>query len=97
MSNELTRRSFVKWGTATAGATALAGLTSCAPAKEEELSRRAAQPEDFGYPGEKGNGQWAHGGLHEQLQLRALALPSAGVRGGRRSTAYPYRRGGRLH
>lgn len=61
MSNELTRRSFVKWGTATAGATALAGLTSCAPAKEEELSEAGGTTQDFGYPGEKGNGQWLTG------------------------------------
>lgn len=61
MSNELTRRSFVKWGTATAGATALAGLTSCAPAKEEELSETGGTTQDFGYPGEKGNGQWLTG------------------------------------
>ena len=54
MSNELTRRSFVKWGTATAGATALAGLTSCAPAKEEELSETGGTTQDFRYPGEKG-------------------------------------------
>ena len=36
MSNDLTRRSFVKWGTATAGAGALVGFTGCAPAQEEE-------------------------------------------------------------
>ena len=35
MSNDLTRRSFVKWGTAAAGAATLAGFTGCAPAKEE--------------------------------------------------------------
>ena len=55
MSNELTRRSFVKWGTATAGATALAGLTSCAPAKEEELSETGRHnPRISVIPGEKG-------------------------------------------
>ena len=35
MSNDLTRRSFVKWGTAAAGAATLAGFAGCAPAKEE--------------------------------------------------------------
>ena len=32
MGNSLTRRSFVKWGSATAGAAALVGFTGCAPA-----------------------------------------------------------------
>ncbi|WP_417133927.1 twin-arginine translocation signal domain-containing protein [Rubneribacter badeniensis] len=31
MSGSLTRRSFVKWGAATAGAAALVGFTGCAP------------------------------------------------------------------
>ncbi len=34
MGNSLTRRSFVKWGSATAGAAALVGFTGCAPAGE---------------------------------------------------------------
>lgn len=36
-------------------------LTSCAPAKEEELSETGGTTQDFGYPGEKGNGQWLTG------------------------------------
>lgn len=61
MSNELTRRSFVKWGTATAGATALAGLTSCAPAKEEELSETAAQPRISVIPARRATGSGSRG------------------------------------
>lgn len=34
VGNSLTRRSFVKWGSATAGAAALVGFTGCAPAGE---------------------------------------------------------------
>ena len=60
MSNELTRRSFVKWGTATAGAATLAGLTACAnsPASSE-ISLGDTGIES--YPGEKGDGQWLTG------------------------------------
>ena len=38
----LTRRSFVKWGTAAAGATALVGFTGCAASDEGELSQTGA-------------------------------------------------------
>ena len=45
MSNDLTRRSFVKWGAAAAGAATLAGFTGCAPSGQEnaqkEMARRA--------------------------------------------------------
>ena len=60
MSNDLTRRSFVKWGTATAGAATLAGLTACAnsPASSE-ISLGDTGIES--YPGEKGDGQWLTG------------------------------------
>ena len=55
MSNDLTRRSFVKWGTAAAGAGALVGFTGCAPAQEEEPKSELSVT---GYAGEKGDGQW---------------------------------------
>ena len=49
MSNELTRRSFVKWGTVAAGATALVGFSGCAPtaggANDEELPATAPSEE----------------------------------------------------
>ena len=61
MSNDLTRRSFVKWGTATAGATALAGLVGCAPAAEEDKLSETGETSPTGYAGEKGNGQWLTG------------------------------------
>lgn len=42
MVTPLTRRSFVKWGTAAAGATALVGFTGCAASDEGELSQTGA-------------------------------------------------------
>ena len=39
MSNDLTRRSFVKWGTAAAGAATLAGFTGCAPSGQENAQK----------------------------------------------------------
>ena len=45
MDTTLTRRSFVKWGTATVGATALVGFTGCAPGggKAEDASEGTQQ------------------------------------------------------
>ena len=58
----LTRRSFVKWGTAAAGATALVGFAGCAPAKEEERQLgETGEASPTGYAGETGNGQWLTG------------------------------------
>ena len=42
MVTPLTRRSFVKWGTAAAGATALVGFTGCAASDDGELSQTGA-------------------------------------------------------
>ena len=53
MSNDLTRRSFVKWGTAAAGAATLAGFTGCAPAKED-LSETGGKSADAAPEEEKG-------------------------------------------
>lgn len=60
MGNELTRRSFVKWGTAAAGATALVGFTGCAPAKEENKSEVPGLSEtgSKAEPLENGQGEW---------------------------------------
>ena len=60
MSNDLTRRSFVKWGTAAAGAATLAGFTGCAnssASSETALGDTSIEA----YPGEKGDGQWLTG------------------------------------
>lgn len=56
MSNDLTRRSFVKWGTATAGAATLAGLTACAPSGEAQLSETGDANTAAGL--EAGDGEW---------------------------------------
>nr|WP_222617633.1 molybdopterin-dependent oxidoreductase [Eggerthella hominis] len=49
----MTRRSFVKWGTATAGAAALVGFTGCAPGGQQESSDTSAAAE--------GKGEWKTG------------------------------------
>ena len=38
-TSQLTRRRFVQWGTAAAGATALVGFTGCASQSDDELSQ----------------------------------------------------------
>lgn len=71
MESTLTRRNFVKWGTAAAGATALAGFTGCAPQEESpNLSETGASPQPLtpmstpvrAVEGEKG--VWLTGGCH---------------------------------
>ncbi len=52
MDTTLTRRSFVKWGTATAGAAALVGFTGCAPSGDESGEGQA---------GTEGAGEWKTG------------------------------------
>lgn len=54
MSNDLTRRSFVKWGTAAAGAATLAGFTGCAPSGQEDLSETGGKSADAAPEEEKG-------------------------------------------
>ena len=48
MDTTLTRRSFVKWGTATAGAAALVGFTGCAPSGKQESSDAQSVAEEKG-------------------------------------------------
>lgn len=54
MSNDLTRRSFVKWGTAAAGAATLAGFTGCAAPSQETLSGTGEKGADNAPAEEKG-------------------------------------------
>lgn len=44
VGNSLTRRSFVKWGSATAGAAALVGFTGCSPANEAGTDAGGSSP-----------------------------------------------------
>lgn len=53
VGTSLTRRSFVKWGSATAGAAALVGFTGCAPASEAE--------KESGAPASEAKGEWKTG------------------------------------
>lgn len=55
MMTSLTRRGFVKWGTAAAGATALVGFTGCAPTEQPE-----GKTEDLAATGEE-KGEWLTG------------------------------------
>lgn len=56
MSNDLTRRSFVKWGTAAAGAATLAGFTGCAPSGQENAQKEGLS--DTGDAPAKETGAW---------------------------------------
>ena len=59
MSNDLTRRSFVKWGTAAAGAATLAGFTGCAPSGQENAQKEGLS--DTGDAPAEETGAWLTG------------------------------------
>ena len=102
MSNELTRRSFVKWGAAAAGAaTALAGLHRLRSRRRQEdaFGDEAAQPRTSGDAPARGDGRVAHGprarttaaAEHSRCLLRVYVEDGG-------AAANPHRRAGRgLH
>lgn len=59
MSNDLTRRSFVKWGTAAAGAATLAGFAGCAPSGQENAQKEGLS--DTGDAPAEETGAWLTG------------------------------------
>jgi len=59
MSNDLTRRSFVKWGAAAAGAATLAGFTGCAPSGQENAQKEGLS--DTGDAPAEETGAWLTG------------------------------------
>ena len=59
MSNDLTRRSCVKWGTAAAGAATLAGFAGCAPSGQENAQKEGLS--DTGDAPAEETGAWLTG------------------------------------
>ena len=69
MSNDLTRRSFVKWGTAAAGAATLAGFTGCAPSGQEDAQKEGLS--DTGDAPAEETGVWLTGACMNNCSCNA--------------------------